>query len=115
MNGHAPSEKDPIPPAARPVVATVHRRYSALPPANRPNLADPRAAGGLLKLLERVTLAKCGYYPLPASVIRLGCTPLEHQQRQTRQLVRGELESLRDEIAAELPAAVAVVLEDYAI
>jgi hypothetical protein len=84
-----------------------------MPPGRRPNLADPRAVAGLLTSTECLTLAQCGYCPIPATVIRLGCTPAEHRQRQAHQLIGTEMESFRDEIAEQLPAAVEVILENY--
>jgi hypothetical protein len=91
----------PIPASARPIVDRAHRRYVAA--CNRgecPAIDDPRAAVALLTAMECVALAECGYYPIPAQVIRLGMTPAEHQRQQ-----------LLDAIAEQLPDAIKAALE----
>jgi len=97
----APTPDSPIPPAARPIVEAVHRRYlAACERGERPAIHDPRVTVGLLTALECVKLAALGYYPIPPDVVQLGMAPAEHQ----RQL-------LLDAVAAQLPDAVAAMLE----
>lgn len=96
-----PTAHSPIPAAARPIVERVHSRYvAACNRGERPAIDDPCAAVGLLTALECIALAECGYYPIPAQVIRLGMTPAEHQRQQ-----------ILDALAEQLPDAVSVVLE----
>jgi hypothetical protein len=59
---------------------------------------------GLLTLSEGVTLAQLGYYPLPPVVIRRGCAPAEHAERKI-------LDAVDAKLVAELPDAIAAVLE----
>lgn len=97
----APTHNTPIPPAIRPIVDAVHRRYVAACHRNeRPAIDGPRVAVGLLTMNKCVILAQCGYYPIPPGVIRLGMTPAEHQKRE-----------IFDTVAEQLPDAFAAVLE----
>jgi hypothetical protein len=96
-----PTPDTSIPPAARPIVEAIHRRYSAAcERGERPSLDDPRAAVALLTALECVALAESGYYPIPPDVVLLGMTPAEHQRQQ-----------ILDAVAAQLPDAVTAILE----
>jgi hypothetical protein len=96
-----PTAKKPIPQPARPIVERVHRRYlDACKRGKRPALDDPRAAVALLTAREHVTLAECGYYPIPAQIIRHGMRRAECQQQQ-----------ILDAVAEQLPNAIMVVLE----
>ena len=102
---NVPTPDTPIPPATRPILERVHRRYVAdCQRGERPVIDDPRAAVALLTALECIALAECGYYPIPAQVIRLGMTPAEHQRQQ-----------ILDAIAEQLPDAIRAVLETIEI
>jgi hypothetical protein len=97
----APAADSPIPSVARPIVEAVYRRYrAACKRGTRPAIDDPAAAVTLLTALECVTLATCGYYPIPEVVIKLGCTPTEHKRQE-----------ILDAVAEQLPDAIAAVLE----
>jgi hypothetical protein len=97
----APTARRPIPPAVRPIVEAVHRRYLDACKCNEMMASDdPRNRTGLLTMTECVTLAARGYYPIPAAVIRLGMTPAEHQRQETI-----------NALAEQLPQAVIATLE----
>lgn len=96
-----PTARSPIPPAVRTIIERVHRRYAAAcRRGKRPAIDGPHAGIALLTVSECFELAAAGYYPLPPEVIRLGATPAEHQRQE-----------IIDAVAAQLPDAVAAVLE----
>lgn len=95
-----PSAHDPIPKSVRPIIERVHQRYIALLPQERPAIDNPSVVATLLTLEERCDLARCGYYPIPMSVIRHGMTPAECQRQEFFAAV-----------AEQLPDAVKVILE----
>jgi hypothetical protein len=100
-----PTVKTPIPPPARPIVEAAHRRYdAACKRGERPAIADRAVRAALLTAQEYLILASCGYYPIPEVVIRLGCTPAEHQRREVLEAV-----------AEQLPDAVLAVLETFEV
>lgn len=100
----------PPPGHARRVLRRARRRYHALQKVYRPSLGDPRSYVGLFKMNELVTLAKCGYWPLPwralAWLVELAtkrALRLERQRRRVEAITRRL-------IAAELPEAVDYLL-----
>lgn len=92
-----PALRTPIPEAARPIIAAVHRRYRvACQRGERPAIHDPRRHP--LKPSERCRLAEMGYYPIPAEVIQLGMTPDEHRQRQLLAALLADLPALQSRL-----------------
>jgi hypothetical protein len=101
----------PPPPAVREVLRRARPRYHAGRTVDRPSFANPTSYVGLFQAPELLTLARCGYWPLPPPALAwLAERPAKRRRRRRRWEDR-VADVVRDVLAEDLAEAVAFVLE----
>lgn len=106
----ASSDLPEAPWPVRRVLTAGRRRYHGARLVSRPSLRDPRSCVGLFPARDLATLAKCGYWPLPARVLAWFAFPPAERSRRQRHWERRVEAVARRLLAAELPEAVAYLL-----